>query len=428
MNIKKFQGKNEEEALKLAKKELGDNVVILNSKKIKAKGLFSFLKKSVVELTVATQETEDNNSQNSDIAKAVSSIDRLRVKAENSANSSFDVTVGKENKQRPETINQGVEQKLDNIQTLLEEKLKKEKDQAPKAKEVAKENTSKNVEESLAESEDELSPEIMDFIKLLYNTMVDNEIREQYVNQMINDIVQNFNKEMNMEYILSHIYQKIVLKFGQNDLISPSENGPKIIYFIGPTGVGKTTTLAKIASSLFFTSHKKIAMFTIDTYRIAASDQLNSYANIMEVPMEVIYRPEDMQELYKKYSSYDYILVDTAGHSSKNEEMSENTNAFLHCLDELAKKEVYLVLSATTKYKDLVNISDYYSKMADYKLIFTKLDETCSYGNLLNIRLHTNAPMSYVTCGQNVPDDFDEFDVQDIVRKLLIFEKTNENS
>lgn len=428
MNIKKFQGKNKDEALNLAKKELGD-VVILNTKKIKVKGVIPFIKKSVIEITVATQEKEDALTKtNNDIASAISSVDKLRQKSESNNSVASSAT----------TLSSGtkVEQKLDNITNLLEEKLRK--DSSSNNSELknnnsadVKANVATNENKAIAELENfesvEPTPEILNFVKLLYNTMIDNEIREQYANQMIDDVIQNYHKEMTMEYILSHIYQKIVLKFGDLETISPATKGPKVIYFIGPTGVGKTTTLAKIASQLYFTEHKKIAMFTIDTYRIAASDQLSSYANIMDVPMEVIYKPEDMQAIFPKYANYNYILVDTAGHSSKNEEMSENTNAFLHCLDELAEKEVYLVLSATTKYKDLINIADYYSKMANYKLIFTKLDETYAYGNMLNVRLHTKAAMSYVTCGQNVPDDFEQFDVQEIVKKLLVSESDYNN-
>lgn len=405
MNIKKFQGKNKDEALKQAQKELGDNVVILNEKKIKSKGFFSFLKGSIVELTVATQgDDEVKSAPNAGIVSAVSSVDKLRIQAEQKKSSDVLVT-----------------EKLDNIQSLLEEKLKKA-EPAPVAapKEEVLPAKVPVIPVKPVPADDEPGPEIMNFIKLLYNTMVDNDIREQYANQMIDDIVQNYRKDMTIEYILGHIYQKIVLKFGERALIEPAKEGPKVIYFIGPTGVGKTTTLAKIASQLYFKDKKKVAMFTMDTYRISASDQLKTYAKIMDAPMEILYTPEEMKEALKKYSTYNYILVDTAGHAVKNDDMCDKTNSFLHCLDDQAEKEVYLVLSATTKYKDLVNVTDFYSKMTDYRLIFTKLDETLAYGNLLNIRMHTGAPMSYITCGQNVPDDFEEFSVTDITKKLLL--------
>lgn len=403
MNIMKFQGKNKEEAIKLAQKELGENVVVLSDKKIKKKGFLSFLRGSVVEIVVATQAQEETqNSAKATIVKAVSSVDKIRLQAES------------------QNTNNTVNEKLDSIQNLLlEEKLKK----TEKAVETPKPQNIDNKAKSIIEKETEdtePTPEIMNFIKLLYNTMVDNEIREQYANQMIDDIVQNYRKDMTIDYILTNLYQKMFLKFGEHEVIKPSEEGPKVIYFIGPTGVGKTTTLAKIASQLYFKDKKKVAMFTMDTYRISASDQLKTYANIMEAPIEVLYSPEEMKETFKKYSNYNYILVDTAGHAVKNGDMCDKTNAFLHCLDDVAKKEVYLVLSATTKYRDLVNIADFYSKMTDYRLIFTKLDETLSYGNLLNIRMHTGASMSYVTCGQNVPDDFEEFNPQDIIKKILL--------
>ena len=116
---------------------------------------------------------------------------------------------------------------------------------------------------------------------------------------------------------------------------------------------------------------------------------------------------------------FDLILVDTAGHSHQNREQAEAMNGFIHSVDGLAEKEVFLVLSATTKYRDLISIADTYSKMTDYKLIFTKLDETTTLGNLLNLRLHTNASLSYVTCGQNVPDDIENFNPQKTVKQLL---------
>ena len=120
-----------------------------------------------------------------------------------------------------------------------------------------------------------------------------------------------------------------------------------------------------------------------------------------------------------KFADYDLVFVDTAGFSHKNEKQRNDMKTLLGGVNEEYNKEVYLVLSATTKYADLLDIVDSYREIADYKLIFTKLDETTTYGNLLNIKLYSGADLSYTTNGQNVPDDIEVFDTQKIVKKLL---------
>ena len=192
-----------------------------------------------------------------------------------------------------------------------------------------------------------------------------------------------------------------------------------MIFFIGPTGVGKTTTIAKLASYYIVDEKKKVAMITSDTYRIAAAEQLRTYAGILEAPFRVVYSPEEIQQCLRIFADCDYIFVDTSGHSYQNEEQKQNMAQIVHSVDGEAEKEVYLVLSATTKYRDLLKITDAYSEITDYKLIFTKLDETDAIGNLLNVKLHTGKTLSYITCGQNVPDDLREFSPQDAVKQLL---------
>lgn len=152
---------------------------------------------------------------------------------------------------------------------------------------------------------------------------------------------------------------------------------------------------------------------------LAAAEQLRTYANILEVPFRIIYTPQEIRTAIEDYAAYDYIFVDTSGHSQKNTDQRDDTLALLRAADGQAEKEVYLVVSATTKYRDLLNIADTYQKLTDFRLVFTKLDETQCQGNLFNLRLHTDAPMSYVTCGQNVPDDIGEFDAQKTVKLLL---------
>lgn len=164
---------------------------------------------------------------------------------------------------------------------------------------------------------------------------------------------------------------------------------------------------------------KKVALLTADTYRIAAADQLRVYANILNAPVGVVYSAEELNRSLEDMTEYDLVFVDTAGFSHKNEEQREDIRKLINGLDKKYQKEVYLVLSATTKYKDLVEIVDCYKKITDYKIIFTKLDETTSFGNILNVRLYSGADLSYMTNGQSVPDDLEVFNTQMIVKQLL---------
>lgn len=415
MIIKKFQAKNEEEALALAKKELGSEVTMIHSRNVKPKGFFSFLKKMQVEITVAKEEEMDRPEVQA--KSAIAEVNRARKKAEEkeSKPKHLDLTadddIAEERRAlKEEKTETAVEEKLDNIQSLLEQKLSKRADEE-------KERERKNIEE--AKEQDAQRQEMLDFCRLLHRTLIENEVTENNANELVDEIRQNYASGMTMEHMLSYVYQKIILKFGKPVRIAPSEKGAKVVFFIGPTGVGKTTTLAKVASRFRLMENKNVALFTTDTYRISATDQLKTYANILGVPFHVIYEAKELVEQYERYKDYDYILVDTAGHSHKNEEQKKDMMSFLEALPEDVPTERHLVLSATTKYKDLLAIADAYKEMTDYRLIFTKLDETRECGNLLNLRLYTGEPISYVTNGQNVPDDIEVFNPQSVARSLL---------
>lgn len=406
MIIKKFQGKTENDAVEAAKKELGKNIVIMNVRNVKKKGLFRFFRSDTVEVTVALEEENEKytpvkreEKREPAMGSGViypSSVRENVPYRENTA--SNNLIVEDLNDEKRDSIILG--EKLDNLHTLLEQQLQKP-------------------EESQQEEEEEAPSEFEKFTKLLYNTMLDNEVSEKYANQIIDEIEKNAKPNMPFDYALANIYQKMVLKFGKPEKITPAQNGPKVIFFIGPTGVGKTTTIAKIASRFIVDEKKKVTLITSDTYRIAAAEQLRTYAGILEVPFRIVYSPEEIAQALKDFSGYDYIFVDTSGHSYQNEEQKQNMSDIVHSVDGQAEKEVFLVLSATTKYRDLLRIVDAYSQVTEYKLIFTKLDETSAVGNLLNIKLYTDSALSYLTCGQNVPDDLEEFNPQKTVKQLL---------
>ena len=428
MIIKRFQAKTENDAVEMAQKELGPNIVIMNVKNVKKKGLFGFLKGNIVEVTVALEEErerqmsrrtspitqQENNATVSQSTKhaEVSMVDAAAAIPASSLTALEQLAKMqekniKQQEQLHKSDNVGIflEERLDNLENLLKQQL--DNNESDKNRDV-------KIEEPIEEQSEQ-----MKFMRLLYNTMLDNEVHEKYANQIIEEVEKNSNPNMPFDYCLTNVYQKMILKFGQTREIQPAAKGPKVVFFVGPTGVGKTTTIAKIASKFCVEEKKRLALLTADTYRIAAAEQLRTYANILEVPFRIVYSAQEMEQYYEEFSSFDYILIDTAGHSHLNEEQRINSNVMLHSLDEIAETEVYLVLSATTKYRDLISIADAYKDMAEYAIIFTKLDETSCYGNLLNLRLYTGAELSYVTCGQNVPEDIDKFNPQKTVKQIL---------
>ena len=214
--------------------------------------------------------------------------------------------------------------------------------------------------------------------------------------------------------VISVVYKRIVKRLADFETIR--EEGPRSIFFIGPTGVGKTTTIAKVASYYTLNRGKKVALLTSDTYRIAAVEQLRTYANILNIPIRVVYSGDEMAQAIEDLKDMDLILIDTAGRSHKNQERRQDLTELLESVDE---KEVFLVLSVSTKYKNLIQITETYKDLTDYKIIFTKLDETSSYGNILNIKEDTGAKLSYVTFGQNVPDDISDINPHEIARQVL---------
>lgn len=407
MIIKKFVAKTEEDATNAAKKELGSGFVVMNVRVIKNKGFFAFLKPKQVEVTVAMEEeTEKFSTLTREIEKATQLAESRKSAKEESAHN--------ENKE--------ISDKLDSLQAMLENQMKLNATKSDTDEQVKKQtDEKKSSAESDPESEtdDEQDDELLKFQKLLYNTMVDNEVDEKIANQIMEEIEKTNQPHMPFDYVLANVYQKMILKFGKAEEISKADNGPKLVTFIGPTGVGKTTTIAKIASQFTVKEKCKCALLTMDTYRIAAAEQLRTYANILMVPFRVIYSEEELKDAIEDFKDYDYIFVDTAGHSHQNLEQLNDMKKFLEAMSNLAATQFFLVLSATTKYRDLKNIVDNYAATSAYQLIFTKLDETSTIGNLLNIKLYCNSPIAFVTYGQNVPDDIEIFNPQTTVKQIL---------
>ncbi len=406
MIIKKFQGKTKEEALESARKELGDGIVEMNVKTVKSKGFLGMFKGTKIEVTVAKEEENERygilpKEEKKEIKPPVEKpVEKPVLERE------------------PDKDGDGLEEKLDTLQNLIEKQISQQQTvRQQEAAPVAEESNKPEEPEKKEESKEDKAR--VNFLRLLYNKMIDNEINEKYANEIIDEIDRNCKPDVTLDYMLSEIYQRMILKLGKPYVMREAERGPKVVFFVGPTGVGKTTTIAKIASSFRVERKKKVALLTADTYRIAAAEQLRTYANILEVPFRVVYTEKETLSTIEEFREYDYILVDTTGHSPNNEAQCENMSDLINSVDAVAEKEVFLVLSASTKYRDLMKTADIYKEIAEYKLIFTKLDETATMGNIYNLRIYTGAALSYVTCGQSVPDDIEYFNPQSTVKQLL---------
>lgn len=409
MVIKKFQAETETEAIMQAKEELGKDAIVMNIKVVKPKGLQKFFRKSTVEVTAAMDEENNYNtgegmlSKMQELQKTLEEA-KKREQQEQTKKSEESLNMNKniiKESEEAEMDSKGIEDRLNNLQLMLERQIQTEEREEEKKEEEKK-------EESKADA----------CIRLVKEQLLNNEVEEQYADAILEEIRGTLKKDTTIDNILASIYQKIVLKLGKTKIVGENQDGTKYIYFIGPTGVGKTTTIAKIASNLKIQQRMKVALITSDTYRIAAVEQLRTYANILGVPLKVIYSEGEMEKARQEYKEYDIVLIDTAGRSHKNVEQTEDIEKLIKAVSE-EERDVYLVLSATTKYKDLVKITETYAKIVKYNLIFTKLDETCCIGNILNIKMLTDAALSYSTSGQNVPDDIEKIDAQKIAKQLL---------
>ena len=373
MIIKKYKAATEKDAILMAKEDLGPEAVVMNVKTIKRKGIMKLFKKNTVELTAAI----DDNV------------------AEKPAKENYS-----------DDAQNAIEEKINSIAKLLEQQMLAGNDKNSEQSDEEKAErgsrfdaiVSDNAKESYVrvseEKNEEKSPSKNRVIDLIYNQLIENEVNKKTADEIISEM-DTENKNLPLDNILANVYQKIVLKLGEVKPLTTGENKPKIVFFVGNTGVGKTTTMAKLASKFKLEEKQNIAMLSIDTYRIAAIEQIKTYANILNTPMEVVYTPEDIKKYVEKYSDCDLIFVDTAGHSHKNEEQKKNLK------------------------EDLLDIAKTYDKLFDYKLIFTKLDETRASGSILNLKLDMGKTLSYATWGQNVPEDIGVIDPQIVAKSLL---------
>lgn len=376
MRIMKYQAGTEKEAMLLVKEELGSDALILEIKSVKPKGIFRWFRKPFVEVTAAL----DENSKD-------------KKKTDREAEEFKAFLSGLSQKQRE------MEKQAQKQVTKTSEPLEEKKKSSP---------------EALKEEKEEPSSEQNIIRQVIYEQLLENEVEEPLANKLLRELSGN-QEELSFEEGLNLVYRQIVEELSDVKPIVVEKGKAKPIFFIGSTGVGKTTTIAKLASIYTLVKKYKVALITADTYRIAAVEQLRTYANILDIPIKVIYKEEEIIDCIEEFSDMDLILIDTAGRSYQD---TKHLNELKELLAQVEEKQVYLVLSLSTKNSDLKKtISAYH--FTDLSLIFTKLDETLAYGSILNLKHQTGKSLAYVTTGQNVPEDIAELDPYEIANKIL---------
>ena len=239
-----------------------------------------------------------------------------------------------------------------------------------------------------------------------YLELLQNEVADELAHEVIEEVSQRMKTDESADAgaVRTSIHQalaKLVPADEQADALAPTTDGrPRTIALIGPTGVGKTTTVAKLAANFKLRHKRRVSLITMDTYRIAAVDQLRTYANIIDVPLHVVSQPDEMIAAMQQCAGSQVVLIDTAGRSQRDDPKLDQ----LHSLIQAARPhQVHLVLASTCTQKVLLDAIERFSRIQTDRIIFTKLDEAVTYGVLLNVARQVNKQLSFLTTGQEVP-------------------------
>ncbi|HEY8464781.1 MAG TPA: flagellar biosynthesis protein FlhF [Bacillota bacterium] len=413
MRVKRYVADSLHEAIARVKLDLGRNAIILHTKQFKEGGFLGFFARRRYEVIAALDENQLPVIVKTESPPVVKSGETVSAAAVNSKDK-------KDKRQQITNSDSGTATGRHRRPPGQRQKRKAEATVKPAGPEVKMPSGTEldSIHKELTEMKELLRQVTPHPVALPRQRVSENKVvarlREQ-LNRLgleppvIEDLIKAGTTELTSEADfsawLNYCKQLLAAKLMFSE---PLKTGPdtkqQIIALIGPTGVGKTTTIAKLAAKISLFEKKKVGLVTIDTYRIAAVEHLKTYAEIMSLPVEVVYTPADLETAFANLSDYDVILIDTAGRSPRNQAMMEELRKFI-AAPEI--ETILLVISATTQYRDMLNIEQKFSRIAYTHLVFTKLDETGSLGPLVSLAWNCKRPISYLTTGQSVPDDIE---------------------
>jgi flagellar biosynthesis protein FlhF len=385
MQIKRFEAKNMTTALHLIKNEFGPNAVILSARSLrKGKGFFGSMKYAGVEVTAAidNQRLPMGNSNSAGRTSISPNWERSRLKDA--------YRVEKKEVIRP---------------TDYPGKVSTDRQRYPSRR---RSNSGGNHKA----------------LSSLYQQILAQEVDRSIASELIEEIkrIPTPLKNLAGEDLRSH-FNSILEEMGvvvDRDVFAAGN--PRIAAFIGSTGVGKTTTIAKLAALHSKRYKTRVALITVDNYGITAIEQLKTYAQIIGIPLEMAVNIAELKRCIKKYKDKELIFIDTPGINPHNQKLIQDLKGYLAKLSDL---QTHLVLSATTKEKDLIAITEAFKEMNIHRLLFTKIDESSTYGNMVNLLIRTNIPLSFLCSGRKVPDDIEVGSTKKLVDLLLKSQSDN---
>lgn len=425
MKIKRYVVREMQEAIRLIKQDLGPEAVIVSSYKVPAKGLIGLFSPRLLEVTAALDESPEIKL----------SVDCPPVQMAVGAGNVAERQVGSARSQA-RALPAGRQTDHSRVRSLyLAGGGRKEGPAGPGILSPQQEEliTGPSARGSFAEDPgNRRGGEAGCLFEMMVNkhveaglhgdpvlrwrkTLLDLDVQENIVEHLLSALSSAQDSSSKTQ---QHIYINLLKQVVH--LLEPayrSRECPRVLTFVGPSGVGKTTTLAKLATRFSLYDHKKIALVAVYTYRIGAVEQLQAYGDFLGIPVEVVMTPAELAKVLESHCDKDYILIDTAGRSAQNAGQVLELKGFLDAVEE--PQDVFLVLSSATKNRDLTKTAYEFRRIGYSKLIFTKVDETETHGSILNLVCALGAPVAYLADGQGIPDDISEAGPKKIAKLLF---------
>ncbi|PQO34597.1 flagellar biosynthesis protein FlhF [Bremerella cremea] len=377
MNIKSFRAKSMHEALELVRKELGPDAALLHSREVPQRGLKGLLGGKEIELAAS----KDANLK-----------------------SRFDIEVPPE-EEEPEPTDEAV---------VEQHEQPSESDEAPRPIDLGIDLEAMSFNQTFFGNGPAYPPALLRIRERLIDAEVPGILADGLCERVLNAHPEESQQQEDM--LVAAIRQEIMKSIPIGRDIDDTLLYPRVVAAIGPTGVGKTTTIAKLAARAKFDYKRRVGLVTVDTYRIAAVDQLQTYAEIMDLPMKIVATPMEVRNAINELSDCQQIFVDTAGRSPRDEVQVQQLRSLIKAA---SPDETYLVLSAPSSSRSLAEAVEKFAGVAPTSWVLTKIDEVGSLGNTLSFLQDPQLPLAYVTNGQDVPQAIAAADAEDLVSRIL---------